>query len=109
MAFKIYFNKKTRHPSISLSGKEKEIWENMEMTHHPTSNHSYIDIVTVSSSGKSKSYVRKYIRKDKHGVKGKRLHRVSLNNSSESKIKSYLKERNKKRWWQTDIQLDNSI
>lgn len=97
MAFKIYFNKKTRHPSISLSGKEKEIWENMEMTHHPTSNHPYIEIVTFSNNGKSKSFVRRYVRKDKRGVKGKRLHRVSIESSSENEVKSYLKTRNKKR------------
>lgn len=97
MAFKIYFNKKTGHPSISLSGKEKTIWENMEMTHHPTSNHSYIDIVTVSPNGSSKTYVRKYIRKDKPRIRGKRLRRVSLDNNSESKIKTYLQSRNKKR------------
>jgi len=96
MAFKIYFNKKTRHPSISLSGKEKEIWENMEMTHHPTSNHSYIDIVTISPNGRSKSYVRRYVRKDKRGVKGKRLRRVSIDHSSEKKVKHYLKEKNKR-------------
>ena len=95
MAFKIYFNKKTRHPSISLSGKEKEIWENMEMTHHPTKNHAYIDIVTISPNGSSKSYVRKYVRKDKRGIKGKRLHRVSLDDSSEKKVKSYLHSRKK--------------
>ena len=95
MAFKIYFNKKTRHPSISLSGKEKTIWENMEMTHHPTKNHSYIDIVTVSPNGSSNSYVRKYVRKDKLRIKGKRLYRVSLDNSSEKKVKSYLRSRKK--------------
>ena len=96
MAFKIYFNKKTRHPSISLSGKEKEIWENMEMTHHPTPNHSYIDIVTISPNGRSKSYVRRYVHKDKRGVKGKRLRRVSIDYSSEKKVKHYLKEKNKR-------------
>ena len=102
MAFKIYFNKKTRHPSISLSGKEKEIWENMEMTHHPTSNDSYIEIECVSSNGESKSYVRKYIRRDKIGVKVKRPKRTKLTNDSESKVKQFLKEKNKKRWWQSD-------
>ena len=97
MSFKIYFNKKTGHPSISLSGKEKIIWENMEMTHHPTAKHSYIDVVTVSPNGSSKSYVRKYIRKDKPRIRGKRYRRVSLDGSSEGKIKSYLSLRNKKR------------
>ena len=101
MAFKIYFNKKTRHPSISLSGKEKEIWENMEMTHHPTKNDSYIDIVIISPSGRSKSHVRKYIRKDKRKIKGKPYPRLKLDESSENNIKSYLKSK-KKRWWQSE-------
>ena len=101
MAFKIYFNKKTRHPSISLSGKEKEIWENMAMTHHPTKNDSYIDIVIISPNGLSKSYVRKYIRKDKRRVRGKPYPRLKLDDSSESNIKTYLKIK-KKRWWQTE-------
>lgn len=47
MAFKIYFNKKTRHPSISLSGKDKEKWENLEMTHNPSGDNKYIDIVVL--------------------------------------------------------------
>ena len=96
MAFKIYFNKKTRHSSISLSGKEKRIWENMEMTHHPTRSDSYIDIVIVSPGGHSKSHVRKYIRKDKSGVRGKQFPRLKLDDSSESTIKLYLKEKKKK-------------
>ena len=96
MAFKIYFNKKTRHPSISLSGKEKEIWENMTMTHHPSKNDSYIEIVIVSPSGPSKSYVRKYIQKDKRGVRGKLYRRLKLDASSESSIKDYLKSKKKR-------------
>ncbi|MBR5997322.1 MAG: hypothetical protein IK028_04810 [Bacilli bacterium] len=97
MAFKIYFNKKTRHPSISLSGKDKTRWENMEMTHKPSKHDSYIDIVTISKNGSSKTHVRKYIRKDKHGAKGKRYTRIGLNNESEQEIKSYLKLKHKKR------------
>ena len=103
MAFKIYFNKKTRHRSISLSGKDKTRWENMEMTHKPSKHDSYIEIVTVSSSGSSKTHARKYVRRDKHGVKGKRYTRIGLNNESEYKIKSYLKSKYKKRWWQSEL------
>ena len=96
MAFKIYFNKKTRHPSISLSGKEKEIWENMEMTHHPSKNDAYIDIIIISPKGCSKSYARKYIRKDKSGVKGKPYPKLKLNDTSENSIKAYLKNKKKR-------------
>lgn len=93
MAFKIYFNKKTHHPSISLSGKDKEKWENLEMTHHPSEHDRYIEIVCISPNGKSKSYVRKYIRRDNLGVKAKKPKKAKLTNDSEDKIKSYLKKK----------------
>lgn len=96
MAFKIYFNKKTRHPSISLSGKDKEKWENLEMTHNPSGDNKYIDIVCITPKGPSKSYVRKYVRKDRHRVKGKLHKNTKLDYNSESKVKNYLKEHNKK-------------
>lgn len=102
MAFKIYFNKKTGHPSISLSGKDKTIWENLEMTHNPTGKDNYIVIECVSTCKVTKSYVRKYIRKDKRGVKGKKPKRTTLTNESENKVKKYLSDKNKKRWWQSD-------
>lgn len=103
MAFKIYFNKKTGHPSISLSGKDKTKWENLEMTHGLTNNDSYIDIICISKNGnESKSRVRKYIRKDKRGVKSKYPKNIKISNDSESKVKKFLKEKNEKRWWQSD-------
>ena len=97
MAFKIYFNKKTRHPSISLSGKEKKIWMNLEMTHNPCKRERYIVIVCISNNKDSVSYVRKYVRKDKIGVKGKRRYRTNLSKKSEEDIKKYLSNKNKKR------------
>ena len=102
MAFKIYFNKKTRHPSISLSGKEAEKWENMEMTHHPTKSNSYIEINIVSNNCSSKSFVRKYVRRDNHGVRGKPYSNLKLDEPSENKVSCYLKNK-KKRWWQSDF------
>lgn len=97
MAFKIYFNKKTRHPSISLSGKDAEKWENMEMTHHPTDKNNYIVIECVSANGVTTSYVRRYIRKYNRGVKAKHPKRTKLTEKSETKVKNYLKEAKKKR------------
>lgn len=98
MAFKIYFNKKTGHPSISLSGKDKTKWENLEMTHGLTKNDSYIEIICVSKHGnKSKSMVRKYIRKDNLGVKSKKPKNIKIEKESEIKVKRFLKEKNKKR------------
>ena len=97
MAFKIYFNKKTGHPSISLSGKDKNVWENLEMTHHPRSKDRYIDIICVNSNGSSKSYARKYIRSDKKGAKSKKPKKQKLTDVSETKVKQFLSEHNKKR------------
>lgn len=67
------------------------------MTYHPTAKDAYIDIECVSSNGESISYVRKYIRKDKLGVKAKKPKRTKLTNESEQRIKRFLKEKNKKR------------
>ena len=67
------------------------------MTHHPSSNDSYIEIECVSPNGKSKSYVRKYIRRDKIGTKVKRPKRTRLTDDSELKVKQYLKQKHKKR------------
>ena len=107
MAFKIYFNKKTRHPSISLSGKDAEKWENMEMTHHPTESNPYIEIIVISNNGSSKSFVRKYVRRDNHGVKEKPYTNLKLDSPSENKVNNYLKS--KKRWWQSDNRFDSPI
>ena len=67
------------------------------MTHHPRTDDKYIEIVCISNRKESTSYVRKYIRKDKHGVKGRKMNNHTLTNSSEGKVKTYLKEKNKKR------------
>ena len=97
MAFKIYFNKKTGHPSISLSGRDKRIWENLEMTHHPKTNDRYIVVICINTKGSSQSYVRKYVRHDNKGVKSKQAMKQSLSNDSEERVKEYLSEHNKKR------------
>ena len=96
MAFKIYFNKKTKHPSVSLSSEDKTRWENLEMTHHPSKKNKYIIVVCVSLSGCSQSYVRKYIRKDRKGVKGKLHKNTKLDYSSENRIVIYLKSHKKR-------------
>ena len=67
------------------------------MTHHPSIKDSYIEIECVSYNGESKSYVRKYIRKDKTGVKAKKPKRTKLTDESEQKVRRFLKEKNKKR------------
>ena len=97
MAFRIYFIKKTRHPSISLSGRDKTIWESMTMTHHPSSGESFMEVVCITPKQSSISYIRKYVCKDKRGVKGKLYKKIRLSAKSELVIKIFLKTKNKKR------------
>lgn len=44
MPLKIYRNKKTRHPSISIRQKDKTKWHNMPMSHSKPKHLSYIKI-----------------------------------------------------------------
>ena len=99
MAFKIYNNRKTRHPSISIKSGDKKHWHNLEVTHSPARNERYFEIVNLNSRDARKTYVRKYYRKDKHKLKGFRYKNFKLSKKSEINIKRYLREhhKNKKR------------
>ena len=99
MSFKIYKNRKTKHPSISIKSGDKKRWHNLEITHSPINGQKYIEIGSLIPSGKRKSFVRKYYRKDKHKLKGFKYKNYRLSALSETKVKKYLKEhhRNKKR------------
>ena len=70
MAFKIYKNRKTKHPSISIKSGDKKNWHNLEVTHSPRKRDRYIEIDDLNSNVKGKAFVRKYYRKDKHKLKG---------------------------------------
>lgn len=98
MAFKLYKNKITNHASISTKQKDKSKWYNLPVSHSKPSD-SYIEIQDPHPKAKQgqKSYVRKYIRKDKKGVKGHPYKEYRLSKKSEKKIKQYLKEKYKKR------------
>lgn len=97
MAFKIYNNKKTRHPSISIKSGDRKSWHNLEVTHSPRKNDRYIEIDDLNPHIKGKAFVRKYYRKDKHKLKGFRYRDYKVSNSSEIKVKRYLQKHNKKR------------
>ena len=97
MAFKIYKNRKTKHPSISLKSGDKKRWHNLEVTHHPTLAGRYIEIDDLNPNVKGMAFVRKYYRKDKHKVKGFRYKDYMLSYSSERKVKKYLKKHCKKK------------
>ena len=94
--FKIYRNKKTSHPSISLKSQDKTSWHNLEITHHPRKNDRYIEIEKLNKRDGYKTYVRKYIRHDKHKYKGFRYREYKLSPYSEFIIKQYLKQHYKK-------------
>ena len=97
MAFKIYKNKKTRHPSISVKSGDKKNWHNLEVTHSPRKSDRYIEIDDLNPHVTGKAYVRKYYRKDKHKLRGFIYKDYKLTDSSESKVKKYLKKHHKKR------------
>lgn len=97
MAFKIYNNRKTRHPSISVKSGDAKRWHNLEVTHYPTSDGRYIEIDNVNPQEKGFSYVRKFVRKDKHKIKSFRYKKLYLTDDSERKVKKYLKKHNKKK------------
>lgn len=98
MPLKIYRNKKTRHPSISIRQKDKTKWHNMPMSHSKPKHLSYIKINDPHPYAKTgnKTFVRKYIRKDKKGVRGFLYKDYRLSIEDELKIKSYLKQKYKK-------------
>ena len=97
--FKFYKNKKTHHPSISIRQKDKRKWHNIPISHSKPKNDTFIQIDDPRPKAKQndKSYIRKYIRIDKHGVKGHPYREYILSKKSEQLIKQYLKQRNKKR------------
>ena len=97
--FKIYKNKKTNHPSVSIRQRNRRYWWNMPMTHsRPTKDTSLeIDDPHPKAKKGSKSYIRRYIRKDKRKIRGHRYRDYVLSKESEKIIKRYLKEKYKKR------------
>ena len=95
MAFKVYNNRKTRHPSISIKSGDKTKWHNLELTHSPSKKQRYIPITNNNTKDPHQSYVRKYYRKDKHKLKGSMYKNFKLSKESENKIKNYLKQHNK--------------
>ena len=57
---------------------------------------SYIEINIVSNNCSSKSFVRKYVRRDNHGVRGKPYSNLKLDEPSENKVSCYLKNKKKR-------------
>ena len=93
--FKIYKNRKTNHPSISIKSGDKQYWHNIPISHTKFKNDTFI-IVNDPHPNASKNtinYVRKYIRKDKHKIKGRLYKRYRFNKKSETLIKNYLKKK----------------
>lgn len=95
MSFKIYKNRKTRHPSISIKSGDRKNWHNLEITHSPINGQKYIEIDSLNPFDNKKSFVRKYYRRDQHKLKGFRYKNYRLSNRSEIIVKKYLKEHNK--------------
>ena len=97
--FKIYHNKKTGHPSLSIRHKDKIFWYNLSFSHSRPKNDSFIIIKDPHPKSKRGKvvYVRRYIRKDKRRIKGFLYRKYRLTDDSERLIKEYLKNKYKKR------------
>ena len=76
--FKFYKNKKTHHPSISIRQRDKRKWHNIPISHSKPKNDTFIQIDDPHPKAKQndKSYIRKYIRIDKRGVKATRIENI---------------------------------
>ena len=98
MAFKIYKNKITGHASVSVRQKDKQRWYNLPMSHSkPKDSYIKTNDPHPKANKKAHSYIRKYIRKDKRGVRDFEYNGYRFSPKSESKIKNYLKVRFKKK------------
>lgn len=101
MSFKVYKNKITGHTSVSVRQKDKKRWFNLPMSHSKPKD-SYIVTNVFIKDGKHKkrsknnSYIRKYVRNDKRGVRGHPYNEISFDDKCENEIKQFLKK-NKKR------------
>ena len=86
--YKIYKNKRTKyHPSIEIAVLEDGTWENVEITSSPTTTGKYEEFeVNPNPKSTSKSYFRKYLRKDKIRHRGEELKKYRLVVSDEVKI-----------------------
>lgn len=102
MSFKVYKNKITGHASVSIKQRDKKHWCNLPMSHSKP-NDSYIETNVFIKYGNHKirsnknSYIRKYIRNDKKGVRGHPYNEISFDDICEKEIKQYLKKKYKKR------------
>lgn len=98
MAFKVYKNKITGHASVSLKHRDKKHWYNLPMSHEkPKDSYIKVNDPHPKADKKEHSYVRKYVRKDKRGVKDHLYKGYRFSPKSESKIKNYLKSKFKKK------------
>ena len=98
MAFEIYKNKITGHASVSVRQKDKQRWYNLPMSHSkPKDSYIKVNDPHPKANKKAHSYIRKYIRKDKRGVRDFEYNGYRFSPKSESKIKNYLKVRFKKK------------
>ena len=97
--FKIYKNKRTRHPAVSIKTKDNKHWYNMTLTHTKPANDTSIEVNDPHplANPSQKSYVRRYVAKDKKSIKGHRYRTYKFSKESELKIKVYLKRKYKKR------------
>ena len=96
--YKIYKNKRTKfHPSIDIRITFDKIWENIEITSHPSKKGKYIKLtVNPNKNWKNKdAWFRRYIRKDPLSAKGEEFKNYELSSEDETKVDNFLLEKEK--------------
>ena len=104
--YKIFKNKRTQyHPSVHLSIKEGNVWENIEITSSPTTTGKYERLIKNPNPNTPDKDVwfRKYIRKDPLWAKGEELINYCLPLEDEIKIENFIEEHKRNK----EIDLNN--
>lgn len=92
-------NNKTKHGALIVdedTPSPKGKYSYMDITTHPAKGESYISLdVPIGNKKQKKSYVRKYVGKDKKKVFSKWLMKYQIDDEDMKKIEDYLKKRKK--------------
>lgn len=91
-------NRKSRHGALIVdedSPLSKGNYSYLDITTSPAKNEGYIPLDKPINKKGNKSYVRKYVAKDKKKVFSKWLMKYQIDDSDMKKIEDYLKNRKK--------------
>jgi len=83
-------NNKTKHGALIV---DEDKYSYMDITTHPAKGESYISLdATIGNKKNKKSYIRKYVGKDKKKVFSKWIMKYKIDDKDMDKIEDYLKK-----------------